>query len=131
MRIANSSIAPVRAVRAAGGSTSALVRRLAAVNTSHKGNSFDVRVAEALQDQGWTVGSRRHISGPGDLLATKPGERGRLIECKRGAGSPYENFRREARHALRDYAADNDLVPELAWRKDRGQLEFIDEASWP
>ena len=101
------------------------------INTSRKGNGFDVQVARQLEAEGWTVGSRRHIGGCGDLLATKDGERPRLIECKRGAGSPFENFRPADRNAMRDYAAERGLVAELAWRKDRDGLEFIDEASWP
>lgn len=101
------------------------------MRTSHKGNGFERQVAKQLEQDGWTVGSRRHIGGCGDLLAVKPGERPRLIECKRGAGSPYENFRTVDRNDMRDYAAERGLVAELAWRKDRGRVEFIDEASWP
>jgi hypothetical protein len=101
------------------------------VNTARKGNGFDVVVAKQLEAEGWTVGSRRHLPGPGDLLACREGERPRLIECKRGARSPFENFRQVDRNEMRDYAAVRGLVAELAWRKDRGRLEFIDEASWP
>lgn len=101
------------------------------MSTASKGNGFEREVAKALEADGWTVGSRRHIGGCGDLLAVKPGERPRLIECKRGAHSPYENFRELDRNVMRDYAAGRGLVAELAWRKDRGGLEFIVEASWP
>lgn len=101
------------------------------MNSSRKGNTFDVAVAKQLEADGWTVGSRRHLPGPGDLVATKNGERPRLIECKRGARSPFENFRQADRNEMRDYASSRSLVAELAWRKDRGRLTFIDEAEWP
>jgi len=100
-------------------------------NTSFKGNSFDVQVARQLEGEGYTVGSRRHIKGPGDLLAWREGEPARLIECKRGSGSPYANFRRADRAELREYARAHGLVAELAWRKDRGKLEYIPDGAWP
>lgn len=101
------------------------------MRTSAKGNGFEVQVARQLEQEGWTVGSRRHIGGCGDLLAVRDGERPRLIECKRGARSPYEHFREPDRNRMRDYAAERGLVAELAWRKDRGKLVFLDEAAWP
>jgi hypothetical protein len=88
-------------------------------------------VAERLEAGGYVVGSRRHVAGPGDLVAWKCDRPPLLVECKRGSGSPYENFRPGDRAALRDYAAARGLVPLLAWRKDRGRLAFIDAAEWP
>ena len=101
------------------------------MNRAAKGNGFDLEVARQLEQEGWTVASRRHVPGPGDLLAVRDGSRTRLIECKRGAGSPFENFRRTDRHVLADYAGERGLVAELAWRKDRGRLEFISFREWP
>lgn len=101
------------------------------MNTSAKGNKGELKVAEELQDDGWVVGSRRHISGPGDLLATKPGERPRLIEVKTRK-KLWEGFRREDREALREYAAQHGCVAEVAWLKPYArEAIYIDEASWP
>lgn len=96
-----------------------------------------------LEDDGWLVGSRRrgkrqkkvedkdNEEQPGDLLATKDGERPMLIEVKAGAGSPYENFRRDDRARLREIAKQHNVVPVLAFRKNRQKPIFIDEAEWP
>jgi hypothetical protein len=102
------------------------------LNTARRGNTKEVRTAEWLEADGWTVGSRRHIAGPGDLLAIKDGERPRLIEVKAGRGSPYENFRRPDRMELREFAFWRGLVPELAWWPLRArEPQFIDETAWP
>ncbi len=86
---------------------------------------------ELLDADGWTVASRRHLAGPGDVLATKDGERPRLIEVK-CTRTPYEHFRREDRLELRDFAAERGLVAELAWWAPRARAHrLIDEAQWP
>lgn len=101
------------------------------MNTARKGSSRELRTAAILESEGWTVGSRRHVAGPGDLLAVKDGERPRLIEVKATAG-PYKTFGPRDRGALRAYAAERGLVAELAWWAPRARTHRIfDEAEWP
>lgn len=101
------------------------------MNSARKGNGREVRSANILTSEGWIVGSRRHIAGPGDLLANKPGERGRLIEVK-ATLTPYAHFGKADRIALREYAKLFGLVPELAyWAPGAKTHEIVDETSWP
>jgi hypothetical protein len=101
------------------------------VNTAQKGNSKEVATAHILQREGYIVGSRRHVRGPGDLLAFHPIKRAQLIEVKYGS-DPWMNFRPADRDELRTYANDAGLLPVLAWWK-RGASEprFIHEPEWP
>lgn len=102
------------------------------MNAARKGNGRELRTASILESEGWTVGSRRHVAGPGDLLAVKDGERPRLIEVKATAGGPYEHFGPRDRNGMRAYAAERGLVAELAWWAPRAATHRIfDEAEWP
>ncbi len=113
------------------------------LNSSAKGSRAELEVWKMLEDDGWLVASRRRgarqkkVEGrdneeqPGDLLATKDGERPMLIEVKAGAGSPYENFRPPDRARLRELAKQHNVVPMLAFRKNRCAPVLIDETAWP
>lgn len=58
-------------------------------------------MAEWLTERGWVVGSRRHIKGPGDLLAVHPDDGAVwLIEVKK-AKDLWQQFRRADRAAMK------------------------------
>jgi Holliday junction resolvase len=102
------------------------------LNTARKGNAKELRTAELLSDDGWVVASRRHIAGPGDLLAVKGDRATRLIEVKATAAGPYAHFGPADRRTLSRYADLHGLVPELAWWAPGSRVpEFFGEADWP
>lgn len=105
------------------------------MNKSAKGNAADVRTTKLLEADGWTVGSRRHIPGPGDLLAVRfdAGDYplGRLIEVK-ARKDLWQGFRREDRRELAEYAADHGLIAEVCWWAPRAPLpQFLAVDAWP
>jgi hypothetical protein len=81
------------------------------------GNPAENRTAAILTAFGYLIGSRRHIPGPGDLLALAHNWRTPplLIEVKRGTGNPWENFRRPDRDAMIELAVERRLIPLLAF----------------
>jgi Holliday junction resolvase len=84
---------------------------------TRRGNQREVDVGSMLEDQGWCVASRRHIAGPGDLLAmdTLTVDRQLLCEVKSTAGGPWERFGPDDRKALIELALKIDAIPCLAW----------------
>lgn len=114
------------------------------MNTNRKGTAKELATAALLTEQGYVVASRRHVPGPGDLLAVRFGTgvngggstRGevldaRLIEVKAGRAA-YENFRPQDRAELRDYAEQHRLSAELCWWPN-GEREprWIMARDWP
>jgi hypothetical protein len=111
------------------------------------GNTVEVRCAEILQDEGWVVGSRRHIGGPGDLLAViLDGDvqafdhdgspiafaEIKLIEVKSTAKSAYERYGRKARAELLEMATSIGAEAELWWWPPRRPEPMrIRSAMWP
>ena len=91
------------------------------------GNTLELRAAHRLEADGWTVGSRRKIAGPGDLLAVRgvivdaetedmPGlTEARLIEVKGTAGGPWERYGPHDRAALLALAFAIGSSAELWW----------------
>lgn len=72
------------------------------MSTVARGNAAEVLCTKQLEHDGWVCGSRRHIGGPGDVLAIRwhgINHEVRLIEVKRGAHA-FENFRSMDRAAL-------------------------------
>jgi hypothetical protein len=90
------------------------------MNTARKGNRAEGRTVKLLEAEGWTVGSRRHLPGPGDLLAVRAGRRPRLIEVK-GRKNLWEGFRRADRQEMIDYAIPRGLRAEVAWWPPRAR----------
>ena len=96
------------------------------------GNAVEVKVARLLDQEGWLVGSRRHIGGAGDLLAAR-GREVALIEVKSTAGGPYERFgpaERAAMFAVRERRPN--LLLALYWwpPKFEGPIVY-DSSVWP
>lgn len=101
------------------------------MNSSAKGNAKERRTAALLAEDGWVIASRRHIGGCGDLLAVRTGEIPRLIEVKASA-TPWMNFRRPDRIAMRAYAAVNRLDAQLAWWAPRAKTPvYFGTDQWP
>jgi hypothetical protein len=101
------------------------------VNYARRGNQKDVRSRELLEADGWVVGSRRHIPGPGDLFAWKDGEVPVLIEVK-ACSNLWQNFRREAREELLAYCAAHHIIPLVHWWKPRARgPEVVPAEDWP
>lgn len=103
------------------------------MNTSRRGNSFEVELAKALEDQGALVGSRRRIAGVGDLLVYGPElGRVRLVEAKTTAGGPYERFGRIERAIMISVCRDAGAEAWLAWRPPRASVvKWISSDEWP
>lgn len=100
-------------------------------NYAARGNKKDVRSRVLLEADGYVVGSRRHIPGPGDLLAWKDGEETLLLEVK-ACTDLWQNFRRADRIEMLDYAAEHVLVPLIHWWKPRARTpEVIYSWDWP
>lgn len=95
-----------------------------------KGNSFELLVATHLEEQGWLVGMRRHRRGGGDLIATHPRHRTRLVECKATA-SPWVHFRRTDRQELLEAAERAGADALLALRKPGGKIAWFPSDTWP
>lgn len=102
------------------------------MSTVRRGNGAEVEYAKLLDADGWAVGSRRHIPGPGDLLATRPGHTPRLIEVK-CSKNPYQCFRRGDRREMSAYAARHRLDAELVWREPGKNKPWhvVPESDWP
>ncbi len=102
------------------------------MNRQRKGSGRELRTAHILESEGWTVGSRRHTAGAGDLLACKAGEANRLLEVKGTAAGPYTHFGPTARAAMLAEAERMGGVAELAWWPRRARThEIIGAADWP
>ena len=98
-------------------------------NTARVGNQGELAVQHNLERKGWTYGSRRHIGGPGDGLAVKPGYRSRIIEVKK-TKTAWSHFGPGDRRALLEYAEKHDLDPELAWVVG-DTVRFLPAEAWP
>ena len=95
-----------------------------------RGLDRERRVLNALEEQGWGVGSRRHVGGPGDLLAVSLTEV-RLIEVK-STLRPYSHFHPADRAAMIEFGKLIGADPWLYWwPKGRGTWEEIPPADWP
>jgi len=108
------------------------------MNSAAKGNSAELKTTKLLEAEGWVVGSRRHLAGPGDLLAVRattwtgaPLEKPRLIEVKARVHL-WQGFRREDRKALAEYCEEHGLVAQVAWWKPRARAPvYLGVAEWP
>jgi hypothetical protein len=101
------------------------------VKRSQRGNGREVKVAHRLAEDGWLVGSRRHIGGAGDLLAVKSFFAPILVEVKSTAGGPFEHFGPADRKALYEAATQSSCIPYLAWWPPRGELKWLTVKDWP
>lgn len=105
-------------------------------NYSARGNNFDLDVAYECKGRGGLVASRRHVGGAGDLLVvwTDPDLAISLIECKTFKRSPYDNFRKADRQAMREEAVrfDGRLSLWLVCRRvGSSEIQWIHEDEWP
>lgn len=100
-------------------------------NYARRGNEKDVRSRELLEIAGYVVGSRRHVPGPGDLVAVKIGTQTLLVEVK-ACEHVWQNFRREDRQEMLRYCHDHGLLAVIHWWKPRARVpELIYPADWP
>jgi hypothetical protein len=98
------------------------------------GDQRDVKIRKLLEDDGYCVGSRRKIPGPGDLLAVKALTNLRplvgyhhevvLIEVKATQQSPWERFSGAERAALAAEARRAGATAAVAWWPAHGDLRW-------
>lgn len=105
------------------------------MNTTRKGTAAELYVAEWLQEFEWTVGSRRHIGGAGDLLATHPTDHVRLIEVK-ACKSLWSNFTRADRQEMREAKAklppgSEIWVVNVVGSGKVKEMNWVPESQWP
>ncbi len=108
------------------------------INSTRKGNEKELRSAEIFTADGFVVGSRRHIGGPGDLLCVRSGgdiRGGRfeilLVEVK-ATTSPYAHFGKKNRKELFEFALENGCLPLLAYWPARARSHvLLAPAEWP
>ncbi len=104
-------------------------------NTSRKGNEGERFVIKWLEERGWLVATRRHLKGPGDILATLP-HSGTvwLIESKYVKPKQlWQNFERKDRQEMREQPLPEGgerLVCNVLSIKNE-ELMFVGEKSWP
>jgi hypothetical protein len=99
------------------------------------GDQRDVKIRKVLEDDGYCVGSRRKIPGPGDLLAVKALTNLRpligyhhevvLIEVKATQQSPWERFSGAERAALAQEARTASATAAVAWWPAHGDLRWF------
>lgn len=94
-----------------------------------RGNAAERFVAKEREALGYTVASRRHIGGAGDLLCVHPDLPTQLIEVKKRK-NPWEGFRKPERQAMRDAP----LPPgseRLLVNVEGTALRWWTESEWP
>ena len=103
------------------------------MNTARYGNGVEVKLAKQLEDEGWIVGSRRHIAGPGDLLAVSTITGAvMLIEVKATARGPWAGFGPQDRNAMLTGARSIRARPVLVWwPKGNDEPEWFYDETWP
>jgi hypothetical protein len=103
------------------------------VKRSQRGNDRDVRVRKVLEELGYTVGSRRHVPGAGDLLGVRPTALVDvdvvLVEVKSTAGGPWEHFSPAERLELAEAARDAGGTGYVAWWPPHGCLSWFEVLS--
>jgi hypothetical protein len=98
---------------------------------NRRGDQRDVKVRQYLEKLGFTLGSRRKIPGPGDLLAIRVRDdysghvEVLLVEVKSTAQGPWEHFGPSERLALAEAAQDVNSVGAVAWWPSRGPLSWF------
>jgi hypothetical protein len=102
---------------------------------NRRGDQRDVQVRKWLEDLGFTLGSRRKIPGPGDLLALRPhpnhlptptpvAAEVLLVEVKSTAQGPWEHFGPAERLALAEAAQKATATGTVAWWPAYGPLQW-------
>jgi hypothetical protein len=99
------------------------------VNSTAKGNAFELAVSKAMEAMGFVVASRRHVGGAGDLLGVHPDGRIWLVEVK-NCKNVYAGFRREDRKAMSETVLPAGAERFLA-SKDGNVIKWTSEADWP
>lgn len=105
------------------------------MNSSRKGNQAELFLVGWLQERGWLVGTRRHLKGPGDILAVLPSTGVVwLLECKCVKPKQlWQNFERSDRQEMRGQelppGGERYVVNILSIKNE--ELDFRSEKSWP
>lgn len=96
-----------------------------------KANAAELASMAIFQADGWVVGLRRHLAGPGDVLAVR-GPESLLIEVK-GTQVKFKNFGPEKRAEMRALAAQHPGMRAVyAWWPPRaGEHVLVYEEDWP
>ncbi len=96
-----------------------------------KGIEGELYVAEWLTRRGWVVGSRRHIKGPGDLLAIHPDDGAVwLIEVKK-AKNLWQQFRRADRIAMQEMSLPEGTELWAVNVLPKNELRWEPQCAWP
>jgi Holliday junction resolvase len=107
---------------------------------SPRGREAEVRLMEELETDGWLVGSRRHVTGPGDILAMRFGLFsmgggstciGRLIEVRTCRQLPTDSMEPEELHSLSVAARRSGVSPWIAWSPPGSRaFSWLCERDW-
>lgn len=85
-----------------------------------------------LTEAGWLCASRRHLAGPGDVLAIFPNRLPLLIEVKTTSAGPFDRFGPKARNELLTAASKSGALALLAWRPPGAPtFSMLPPAAWP
>lgn len=98
-----------------------------------RGNERENLVVAELRRHAYCVASRRHLAGPGDLLAVAPlsrRQRPLLVEVK-GTAGPWDHFREEDRGAMLLAEDAWDVEPILAWVPVPSKIVWLPPEDWP
>ena len=97
-----------------------------------RGRTAEIRLMAELAGSGWLCGSRRHLAGPGDVLAVRSDRMPMLIEVKTTAKGPWERFGPKDRNRLRSASAAVGAEPVVAWKPPRARAwKYIRLHEWP
>lgn len=100
------------------------------MNTARRGNSKENATVRWLQDRGYLVGSRRHIGGAGDIIATQAGAV-LLVEVK-NTKTKWSHFGPADRELMLQTAKEHGANPYLAWWGPKAkEPELIHANHWP
>jgi Holliday junction resolvase len=85
-----------------------------------------------MSEAGWLCASRRHIAGPGDVLAIFLNRMPLLIEVKTTAAGPFERFGPKDRNDLLTAASKSGALALVAWRPAGAPtFSMLPPAAWP
>jgi Holliday junction resolvase len=89
-------------------------------------------VRDELEPDGWLCGSRRHIPGPGDVLAVRTDRPPMLVEVKTTVRGPFRKFPPVDREELKRVAEEAGAQAWLAWRPyPSDPWRWIASGEWP
>lgn len=104
-------------------------------NTTAKGSDAENYVAKHLEAKGYTVASRRHRKGGGDLLAVHPEGPILLVEVKGCKDQIWSRFPRSQRQEMRETPMPPEngerVLAHVTGSGDNRSIAWWAESEWP